>query len=96
MIALLKLAGQEPKSFLDEGYVTRKAELLAASSDLTRQVMKYWKQNDALSVRFDTDMPIVSHAANGGVVRHRFLKVELHDARHDVDTNFATRSAGFQ
>ncbi|MEJ2851953.1 MULTISPECIES: AAA family ATPase [unclassified Saccharothrix] len=96
MIALLGLAGQEPKSFLDEEYVTRKAELQAASSDLTRQVMKYWKQNPALSVRFDTDMPIVSHAPDGTAVRHRFLKVELHDARHDVDTNFATRSAGFQ
>ncbi len=59
MISLLSLAGQEPKSFLDEEYVTRKAELQAASSDLTRQVMKYWKQNDALSVVFDTDMPVV-------------------------------------
>ncbi|GGN04189.1 hypothetical protein GCM10011609_49280 [Lentzea pudingi] len=96
MIALLELAGQDPKSFLDEQYVTRKAELQAASSDLTRQVMKYWKQNPALSVRFDTDMPIVGKFADGRDIRHRFLKVELHDARHDVDTNFATRSAGFQ
>ncbi|MGW6449781.1 ATP-dependent nuclease [Lentzea sp. NPDC055074] len=96
MVALLELAGQEPKSFLDEEYVTRKAELQAASSDLTRQVMKYWKQNPALSVRFDTDMPIVGRTPEGRDIRHRFLKVELHDARHDVDTNFATRSAGFQ
>jgi energy-coupling factor transporter ATP-binding protein EcfA2 len=96
MVALLDLAGQEPKSFLDEEYVTRKAELQAASSDLTRQVMTYWKQNDALSVRFDTDMPIVARASDGTPIRHRFLKVELHDARHDVDTNFSTRSAGFQ
>lgn len=96
MISLLRLAGQEPKSFLDEEYVTRKAELQAASSDLTRQVMKYWKQNDALSVVFDTDMPIVGHTREGHEIRHRFLKVELHDARHDVSTNFSTRSAGFQ
>jgi hypothetical protein len=96
MVALLNLAGQEPDSFLDEEYVSRKAELQAASADLTQQVMKYWKQNDALSVRFDTDMPIVGHAADGRPIRHRFLKVELHDARHDVDTNFSTRSAGFQ
>ncbi|KXK59249.1 hypothetical protein AWW66_25185 [Micromonospora rosaria] len=96
MTALLTLAGQEPKSFLDEEYVTRKAELQAASSDLTQQVMKYWKQNDALSVRFDTDMPVVGTSPHGAPIRHRFLKVELHDARHDVDTNFETRSAGFQ
>ncbi|WP_420118119.1 ATP-dependent nuclease [Micromonospora sp.] len=96
MTALLTLAGQEPKSFLDEEYVTRKAELQAASSDLTQQVMKYWKQNDALSVRFDTDMPVVGTSPDGTPIRHRFLKVELHDARHDVDTNFETRSAGFQ
>jgi predicted ATPase len=96
MIALLALAGQDPKSFLDEQYVTRKAELQAASSDLTGQVMKYWKQHDALSVRFDTDMPVVGTSADGTPIRHRFLKVELHDARHDVDTNFETRSAGFQ
>ncbi|MEV5823008.1 AAA family ATPase [Micromonospora haikouensis] len=96
MTALLTLAGQEPKSFLDEEYVTRKAELQAASSDLTQQVMKYWKQNNALSVRFDTDMPVVDTSPHGTPIRHRFLKVELHDARHDVDTNFETRSAGFQ
>jgi energy-coupling factor transporter ATP-binding protein EcfA2 len=96
MISLLSLAGQEPKSFLDEEYVTRKAELQAASSDLTRQVMKYWKQNDALSVVFDTDMPVVGQTPEGHEIRHRFLKVELHDARHDVNTNFSTRSAGFQ
>ncbi|WP_028183422.1 AAA family ATPase [Salinispora arenicola] len=96
MISLLSLAGQEPKSFLDEEYVTRKAELQAASSDLTRQVMKYWKQNDALSVVFDTDMPVVGQTPHGHEIRHRFLKVELHDARHDVTTNFSTRSAGFQ
>lgn len=96
MLALLSLAGQEPENFLDEEYVSRKAELQAASSDLTDQVMKYWKQNPALSVVFDTDMPVVGHEADGHEVRHRVLKVELHDARHDVDTNFSTRSAGFQ
>lgn len=96
MIALLALAGQEPTGFLDENYVTRKAELQAASADLSYQVMKYWKQNPALSVRFDTDMPIVNREPDGREVRHRVLKIELHDSRHEVDTNFSTRSAGFQ
>jgi energy-coupling factor transporter ATP-binding protein EcfA2 len=96
MLALLSLAGQVPGSFLDEEYITRKAELQAASSDLTAQVMKYWQQNPALSVRFDTDMPVVDHTAEGHEIRHRILKIELHDARHEVDTNFSTRSSGFQ
>ncbi|MFI6801704.1 ATP-dependent nuclease [Streptosporangium canum] len=96
MLALLKLAGQEPESFLDEQYITRKAELQAASSDLTYQVMKYWRQNPALSVRFDTDMPLIERTPEGNEIRERVLKIELHDARHDVDTNFSTRSSGFQ
>ncbi|GGO81392.1 AAA family ATPase [Nonomuraea cavernae] len=96
MIALLRLAGEEPKGFLDEDYTSRTAELQAASSDLTGQVMCYWKQNPSLSVRFDTDMPVVDHTAEGYEIRHRFLKINLYDARHDVDTNFSTRSSGFQ
>lgn len=96
MIALLRLAGEEPKGFLDEDYTSRTAELQSASSDLTSQVMRYWKQNPSLSVRFDTDMPVVDRTAEGHEIRHRFLKINLHDARHDVDTNFSTRSSGFQ
>jgi energy-coupling factor transporter ATP-binding protein EcfA2 len=96
MLALLSLAGQGPENLLDEEYVSRKAELQAASSDLTTQVMTYWKQNPALSVRFDTDMPVVDRTPEGHEIRHRVLKIELHDARHDVDTNFSTRSSGFQ
>ncbi|MET8481868.1 AAA family ATPase [Streptomyces clavifer] len=97
MLALLNLAsGIGPEEFLDEDYNSRKAELQAASLDLSEQVFKYWKQNDALSVRFDTDMPVVGHDPQGHEIRHRFLKIELQDERHGVETNFATRSAGFQ
>ncbi|SFC62707.1 AAA family ATPase [Streptomyces aidingensis] len=97
ILALLELAsGVGPQDFLDEDYDSRKAELQAASHDLSRQVFRYWKQNDALTVRFDTDMPIVEKDAQGHEIRHRILKIELEDERHGVHTNFSTRSAGFQ
>lgn len=97
ILSLLSLAGEDPEDFLEEEYDSRKAELQAASMDLSRQVFEYWKQNDALTVVFDTDMPVVHRdPASGYETRHRFLKIELRDERHGVETNFSTRSAGFQ
>jgi energy-coupling factor transporter ATP-binding protein EcfA2 len=97
MLSLLSLAGEGPRDFLDEEYDSRKAELQAASMELSQQVFKYWKQNDALSVAFDTDMPVISRdPASNLETRHRVLKIELRDERHGVETNFSTRSAGFQ
>lgn len=96
LLALLALAGQQPENLLDEDYTSRQAELQAAGSDLSDQVFKYWKQNDALTVDLDTDMPIVETRPDGTEIRHRFLKIELNDARHGVNTNFESRSSGFQ
>ncbi|MGW8955617.1 AAA family ATPase [Streptomyces sp. NPDC055709] len=97
MLSLLDLAGEEPHNLLDEDYDSRNAELQAASVDLSDRVFEYWKQNDALTVDFDTDMPLVGTEPDGRQVRHRVLKVQLRDERHGgVTTNFATRSAGFQ
>jgi predicted ATP-dependent endonuclease of OLD family len=46
---------------------------------------------------FDTDNVSVGQSPNGGDIMHRLLKIELRDGRHgDVETNFETRSAGFQ
>ncbi|OKI25147.1 AAA family ATPase [Streptomyces sp. CB03911] len=93
MLALLRRASDvSPKDFLDENYDRRKA----ASLDLSRQVFQYWKQNPALSVQFDTDMPVVARDPEGREIRHRVLKIELMDERHGAATNFSTRSAGFQ
>jgi len=45
----------------------------------------------------DTDMPIVNHNPQGYEIRNRTLKIELRDNRHGgVETNFDTRSSGFQ
>ncbi|MDU0258376.1 AAA family ATPase [Streptomyces sp. PU10] len=56
MMSLLRLAGEGPDDFLDEDYASRKAELQAASLDLSVQVFQYWKQNEDLTVVFDTDL----------------------------------------
>lgn len=97
VLALLAHAGEEPADFLDDDYVSRKAELQAASSDLSRRVFEYWRQNPDLAVVFDTDNVVVRRTPQGNEVANRFLKIELRDGRHgDVETNFDTRSTGFQ
>ncbi|MDH6119358.1 putative ATP-dependent endonuclease of OLD family [Kitasatospora sp. GAS204A] len=98
MLALLRLAGEGPADFLDEDYDSRKAELQAASLELSEQVFEYWKQNDALTVVFDTDLVPTPPDPSTGEAQphHRILKIELRDERHGVETNFSTRSTGFQ
>ncbi|MFD7631740.1 AAA family ATPase [Streptomyces sp. NPDC059851] len=98
MMSLLRLAGEGPDDFLDEDYASRKAELQAASLDLSAQVFQYWKQNEDLTVSFDTDLTPMPPDANGQPQdHHRLLKIELRDDRHGgVETNFSTRSTGFQ
>lgn len=96
VVSLLAHAGETPNDFLDDNYDSRKAELQSASIDLSRQVFKYWKQNPDLTVIFDTDNRVVTQH-NGNQIANRFLKIELRDGRHgDVETNFDTRSTGFQ
>lgn len=97
VVSLLHHAGEDPKDFLDEDYASRKAELQAASSDLTQHVFQYWRQNTDLEVVFGDDNVSVRQLPSGTDVMHRILKIEIRDARHGgVETNFATRSAGFQ
>jgi len=97
VVALLAHAGEEPKDFMDADYDSRKAELQAASVDLSRHVFEYWKQNPDLEVVFDTDNVVVRTEPNGNEITHRILKVEIRDGRHGgVETNFSTRSTGFQ
>lgn len=96
VVALLAHAGEKPADFMDADYDSRKAELQAASTELSQRVFEYWRQNDDLDVVFDTDNIMV--ADRGGIqAPHRILKIELRDARHgNVETNFSTRSTGFQ
>ncbi|MDR7251903.1 energy-coupling factor transporter ATP-binding protein EcfA2 [Nocardioides sp. BE266] len=96
VVALLAHAGERPQDFMDSDYDSRKAELQAASVDLSQHVFEYWRQNNDLDVIFDTDSIMVEEP--DGVERpHRILKIELRDGRHgNVETNFSTRSTGFQ
>lgn len=95
--SLLRHADVSPSDFLDANYDSRKAELQAASADLSTEVFKYWTVNKDLKVVFDTDNVPYTQTPQGNVVNHRILKIEMRDARHaDVETNFSTRSSGFQ
>jgi len=97
VVALLAHADEQPSDFLDDNYDSRKAELQAVSSDLSTRVFAYWKQNPDLSVVFDTDNRVFATDPAGNQTAHRFLKIELRDGRHGgVETNFNTRSTGFQ
>lgn len=97
VVALLAHAGEKPGDFMDADYDSRKAELQAASGDLSRHVFEYWRQNDDLEVVFDTDNVVVQEQPSGNQITHRILKIELRDGRHgNVETNFSTRSTGFQ
>jgi hypothetical protein len=97
VLALLRHAGEEPTNFLDENYASRKAELQAASSDLTQHVFRYWRQNTDLEVIFDDDNVSVGKTPQGADIMHRRLMIEIRDGRHGgVETNFSTRSTGFQ
>jgi len=97
VVALLARAGSTPSDFTDENYDVRTAELQATSVDISRHVFEYWRQNTDLAVMFKDHMPIVGTDDQGLPVRHRLLRVELRDDRHGgVETNFATRSTGFQ
>ncbi len=97
VVSLLAHAGVEPKDFLDSNYDSRKAELQAAASDLSGEVFEYWKVNTDLAVVFGDDAISVVNPQTGIPEHRRILKIELRDARHgDVETNFSTRSTGFQ
>jgi predicted ATP-dependent endonuclease of OLD family len=97
VVALLAHAGEKPEDFMDADYDSRKAELQAASVDLSRNVFEYWRQNTDLEVVFDTDNLLHETDPTGNQINHRILKIELRDGRHgNVETNFSTRSTGFQ
>lgn len=97
VVSLLAHAGVTPADFLDSNYDSRKAELQAAAGDLSGEVFKYWRVNTDLAVVFGDDNVAVLNPSTNVQENHRLLKIELRDARHgDVETNFSTRSSGFQ
>ena len=94
-IALLRLVGVEGPEFMETDFETRIAELEAAANEITSQIFKYWSTNEDLIVRFEGDSETVQ-TPQGQTVVHRYVDIRLNDLRHQMTTNFQTRSTGFQ
>ena len=94
-LALLKLAGVQGKEFMNEDFEERIAELEAAANEITAQVFEYWTQNKDLTVNLVGDSEIISGPSGQSVV-HRYVDIRLNDLRHQMTTNFETRSSGFR
>ncbi len=95
-LALLRLAGADNMTLVEEDYERRKAELEAVSNDLTRQTAKYWTQSKELDVVIDIDKETVPTANNGQQAVNRFLEVRVKDRRHGHSDNIDKRSHGFR
>lgn len=74
-------------------YETFNANLQAASTNITEQILEYWSQNPDLDVevRIDQARPGDSPPFNEGTIARARIKNNL----HRVDTPFSERSAGF-
>jgi predicted ATPase len=93
--ALLRLAGAERNVLTTAEFEQRKTELEAISSKLSREVSRYWTQNDNLLVEIDADNETVqSDPEHSAVVR--YLDIRVRDTRHGYTSNFSQRSSGFQ
>ncbi len=95
-LSLLKMANITPEDLTQGQFELRKAQLEAASSDITRQVFQYWTQNKSLRTSFDIEQETVPQG-NGQTTINKFLNIRLADHRHgDFTTNIDTRSSGFR
>ncbi len=93
--ALLRLAGAERNVLTTAEFEQRKAELEAISSKLSREVSRYWTQNDNLLVEIDADnAEVQSDPEHSAMVR--YLDIRVRDTRHGYTSNFSQRSSGFQ
>jgi predicted ATPase len=93
--ALLRLAGAEQNVLTAAEFEQRKAELEAISSKLSREVFRYWTQNENLLVEIDADNAAVQSDGTHAAVA-RYLDIRVRDTRHGYTSNFNQRSSGFQ
>lgn len=91
-LALLKL-GFASDDLVDPDYEKRSGEMEAVAADLTRQVQRYWHQNDHLRLKIDIE-PTTDQHADGTLVQLLQLRVE--DDRHFFTNNLDVRSSGFR
>jgi len=93
-LALLQL-GFAGEDLVATDYERRSGEMEAVAADLTRQVQKYWHQNDHLRLRIDIE-PVEEQRADGTHIVNRFLQLRVEDTRHFFTNNFDVRSSGFR
>jgi len=93
-LALLSLVGAKLQDLENEkNYERVKAELEAASINITDEVFRFWSQNKQLEVEFDLSPanPADSPPLNAGTILH----VRIKNNRHRVSVPFDQRSRGF-
>jgi energy-coupling factor transporter ATP-binding protein EcfA2 len=93
-LALLKI-GFAGAGLLDPDYEKRTGEMEAMAADLTRQVQRYWHQNDHLRLKIDIE-PEEETRPDGIHVVNRFLQLRVQDDRHFFTNNLDVRSSGFR
>lgn len=93
-LALLRFVGAELEEFeSDANYERLKADLEAASNEISDELFRFWSQNDQLAVEFDISgpdpdaLPPLNQGTN--------LHVRIHNDRHRVTVPFDQRSRGF-
>ncbi len=91
-LALLKL-GFATDELVNPDYEKRSGEMEAVAADLTRQVRRYWHQNDHLRLKIDIE-PTDDVRPDGTNVQLLQLRVE--DDRHYFTNNLDVRSSGFR
>ncbi len=91
-LALLKL-GFATDELVNPDYEKRSGEMEAVAADLTRQVRRYWHQNDHLRLKIDIE-PTTEVRSDGSNVQLLQLRVE--DDRHYFTNNLDVRSSGFR
>ena len=91
-LALLKL-GFATDELVNPDYEKRSGEMEAVAADLTRQVRRYWHQNDHLRLKIDIE-PTTDLREDGTTVQLLQLRVE--DDRHYFTNNLNVRSSGFR
>lgn len=93
-LALLSMIGRTAEDLEQIGEFERlQGELEGVSNKLTREIFRYWKQNQFLRVhfRFEKGLPNDDPPFNEGYV----MRTRIENTRHGVSTNFDERSSGF-
>jgi len=93
-LCLLRIAFATDQ-LIDPDYEKASGEMEAVAADLTRQIRKYWHQNDHL--RLTIDIEKVERSDGGGQrIIQRLLQLRVLDDRHYFTNNLDARSSGFR